>query len=291
MVMWPSNRLIALMATVMTSLSLNCSSNFDPPSLLNDLRILALVAEPVQAGPKERVTLTPKIYIPAGETLASQRVSFCPLSLGAQGSYVCAVPDCETTLGVRPDGMVIAEPYQWVADCFLKLAESGSLPKGIPAVIPEQLEVLYRYQVELTNGQQRQGVFRQQLWTQTKPFLLNTNPLFTDVTIAGQKLSAGQAAAPVRSEEEVQIQVRVDPLSLDSYLDPTGEERREDAILAFFTTAGRFPYDQSAGIDIEVKWKAEKLDLGQDRATLYFVVRDLRGGQAVTGPYFIPIVQ
>jgi hypothetical protein len=90
---------------------------------------------------------------------------------------------------------------------------------------------------------------------------------------------------------EIEVTVRTDPQSLDFFVDASGRERQEDAVVSFYSTAGRFDFDQAAGTEVSVTWKADDTALPGDRAEMYFVLRDLRGGQAVAGPYRVPIGQ
>ncbi len=50
-------------------------------------------------------------------------------------------------------------------------------------------------------------------------------------------------------------------------------------------------YDRAVGADVSVPWVASELEDGQTQAEIYVVVRDLRGGQAVAGPFIVPILR
>jgi hypothetical protein len=93
----------------------------------------------------------------------------------------------------------------------------------------------------------------------------------------------------VAAEGQVKVRVRVDPGSLDDYVDSAGRQRTEEALVSFFATAGRFEYDRESGTDVTGTWTAEQLLEGQERAAVYVVARDLRGGQTLAGPYYVPI--
>ena len=63
--------------------------------------------------------------------------------------------------------------------------------------------------------------------------------------------------------------------------------------LAFFTTAGRFDEDRGAATRqqpaVPVELRREAVPDGTANALLWVVLRDLRGGQAVAGPYRIAV--
>jgi hypothetical protein len=68
---------------------------------------------------------------------------------------------------------------------------------------------------------------------------------------------------------------------------------QETMTVSFFTTAGRFEFDRQTGIDVSVDLEAIDLaplpaDAG---AQVWVVARDLRGGQAVLGPFTVPFAR
>jgi hypothetical protein len=115
--------------------------------------------------------------------------------------------------------------------------------------------------------------------------------LIDSVEVAGRALWPGETADPVAEGGQAQVRVRIDPDSLDPFIDDAGRSRTEEAILSLYTTAGRFEFDRIAGEDATVTWRAEKLEPGQAQADIYVVARDLRGGQAVFGPVFVPLLR
>ncbi|NMB75210.1 MAG: hypothetical protein GYA21_08775 [Myxococcales bacterium] len=264
-----------------------CGSDFDPPSYLSDLRVLAIVADPVEAGPQDEVRITPAVFVHPSTAISEQRLSFCPFSLGSSAGFRCAVAECETPLSLEGDGSATVRPYELLLACAARLG--GGAGGDIPQEIPESLEVVYRLEVKTENGDARLAVLRQRLWTRAAPPALNRNPVIQSVMIGGTEVLPGGTAAAVPLGGEIEVSVRTDPESLDSFVDPSGRERKEDAVVAFFATAGRFDFDQGYGTDIAVNWKADEAAPPGGRAEMYFVLRDLRGGQAVSGPYFVPI--
>lgn len=278
---------LVLTAAVLITLA-GCGSDFAPPSYLDGLRVLALIADPLEAGPADQVTITPVVYLAEGESLESESWSFCPFSLGPAAGYECAVPACETGLTPDADGTVSVVPGQLALQCANELA-AGDLPEGIPSEIPEKVDVYFNYLAASTSGETREAVLRLALWTMGPPAELNQSPAFAAVTVAGNRVQPGDILDPVNEDQQAEIRVQIDPASLDKFTDQAGDQRREEAILSFYATAGRFEFDRVVGEDISVSWKAEKLEPGQSQADLYIVARDLRGGQAVFGPVTLPI--
>jgi hypothetical protein len=163
--------------------------------------------------------------------------------------------------------------------------------EGVPFEIPEKVDVYFNYRATASSGDTREAVFKLALWTQGPPPAPNGPPLIESIEVNGRALSPGETADPVAEGEKAQIRVRVDPDSLDPFVDDAGRSRTEDAIISLYTTAGRFEFDRIAGEDAEVSWEAKKLEPGQTQADIYVVARDLRGGQAVFGPVFVPLLR
>jgi hypothetical protein len=264
-----------------------CGDDFLPPSYLDGLRVLALVSDPVEAGPADEVTITPAVYLPPDETLSDESWTFCPFSLGPTSGYECALPACETRLTPEADGSVRASPGALALQCAADIGGG----EGVPFEIPEKVDVYFNYRATASSGDTREAVFKLALWTQGPPPAPNGPPLIESIEVNGRALSPGETADPVAEGEKAQIRVRVDPDSLDPFVDDAGRSRTEDAIISLYTTAGRFEFDRIAGEDAEVSWEAKKLEPGQTQADIYVVARDLRGGQAVFGPVFVPLLR
>jgi hypothetical protein len=271
-------------------LGAGCGSDFLPPSYLDGLRVLALVSDPVEAGPADEVTVTPYVYLPQGDSLSNETWTFCPFSLGPTAGYECALPACETDLTPEADGSVRASPAALALQCVAEFTGAGA-PAGVPAEIPEKADVYFRYRAAAASGETREAVFKLALWTRGPPPTPNGPPLIDSVEVAGRALWPGETADPVAEGGQAQVRVRIDPDSLDPFIDDAGRSRTEEAILSLYTTAGRFEFDRIAGEDATVTWRAEKLEPGQAQADIYVVARDLRGGQAVFGPVFVPLLR
>jgi hypothetical protein len=275
-----------------------CADTFTPASVVEDLRVLAIVAEPPElrlsaaAGGNEvltlRVTAVAPPVTPGGPPVtpvpADVQWTFCPFSVGASSGYACAIPACETVLEPDATGRSVSfTPLDRLLACLASVG--GSLP-GAPAGsgLPAQVEVLVRY-VATLDGVQREAVQRIPVWTGTPPATQerNLNPIVSDFS-AGAGCATGAAGCAVAA---VPITVTIDPASFQPY--PAGADRTvlEGVVVSFFTTAGRFKDERGQAIAgaAQTGVSLEARDLGGARqALVWAVARDLRGGEAVAGP-------
>lgn len=283
-----SSRAVALSVSL-GLVALGCDSDFLPESYLNGLRVLALVPTPAELGPTDVVTVKPNTYLPKGEVLASSGWSFCPFSAGAVAGFACAVPACEVPLVPAADGSVSATPLLLAAACATRLSATGGAAGELPDEIPERVEVLFRYSAVSSSGDRREAVARVPLWTASAPASPNRHPVIQRVELGGKLATAGSSAAAVKPDDTLKVRVVIDVASLDTFTDAADRQRTEQPVVSFYATAGRFEYDRESGADVAGSWKAEQLEAGQTVAWIYVVVRDLRGGQAVAGPFVVPI--
>jgi hypothetical protein len=267
----------------------SCATDFTPASVIEDLRVLAIVAEPPDVllpatfpGPTETVTLRATVVAPRampGGAPTTVSWTFCPFSIGASTGYACAVPACETPLIPAADGSVTIDPVLLGAAC---LAGSGGALPGAPAGsgLPAGFEVLVRY-VATLDGLRREAVQRIPVLAASATSR-NLNPVITSAT-RGPDCSGSPGRCAFGS---VPIHVAIDPASFQPYA--VGDRTADETIVVnFFTTAGRFQ-DQSgqatpAAPATGTLLVAEKLGAATE-AVVWVVARDLRGGEAVAGP-------
>jgi hypothetical protein len=281
-----------------------CADTFTPASVVEDLRVLAIVAEPPEVrppatpgDPTETVTLFATAVTPppapgappAAPDPADVQWTFCPFSVGATSGYACAVPSCETALAPDAGGRVTVDPVRLGLDCIASLG--GSFP-GAPAGsgLPDQVEVLVRY-VATLDGLRREAVQRIPVWVSTPPATVdrNLNPVIlpTDGFTVGPNCASPTPTCPVPA---VTLTLALDQASFQSY--PAGIDRtvQETAIVSFFTTAGRFTDERvQATFDAPTaSTSLEAKELGDATgAWVWAVARDLRGGEAVAGPLWV----
>ncbi|GEJ56348.1 hypothetical protein [Anaeromyxobacter diazotrophicus] len=279
---------LALVAVV----GAGCAGDLPPRSLLQDLRVLALLATPLDAGPGESVRVSAYRLPPRGATIATETWSFCPFTVGASGGDVCAVPACERRLDPAADGTVSADPGAEAASCLATYGVDAVPGSPLPTQVPDQLQTLFRYVVTASDGSSREAVLRVPFYPRGAPADRNAPPAVTAITIGGQPMSPpaapGEQAPAVPKGGQLEVRVTLSPDSVQRYQDSSGRTVSEQLFVSFFTTDGRFDYDRGVGLDESVNLKDDKV---ADRATparVYVVAHDDRGGAAVFGPYAVP---
>jgi hypothetical protein len=290
-----------------------CGVEFTPRSVVEDTRVLAIVATPLELGPADSVTLTawragPHHEDPAADLIADDHWSFCPFSIGATAGYACAVPECEehVTLtqpalarGYGPSNPLTASPGDLARQCVERLAAAGTLPPGVPtdpAQWPSKVEVLFRYRVTAEGSREREAVQRIAVYPAGAPTGADANvaPVIASVAIGAPtdvvwENGASTPLVPVlRSGESLDVRVLLTPESAQRYAQ--GDRTlTEQLVVSFYSSAGRFDYDWANGPDASVKLKGEDLAASTVDAQVWVVARDLRGGEAVAGPIALSV--
>jgi hypothetical protein len=314
---FPRSRPYLPLLAALSLAAAGCADTFVPASVIEDRRVLALVAEPPEldltvASTRVRAVEAQPIdepALPAGTSLA-RRWSFCPFSTGASTGYACAVPQCERPLVPDASGAVTVVPAAELQACLA--AVGGALPPDLSSggALPALLEVLVRYRlVEVTAGVPaprevvlREAVQRIPVWTQAHADL-NVNPAFaaaSPVTVGGAAavpcdpadLPACLPAGTLSGAAPLLVEATVDRLTIQDYL--VGDRLTAETFsLSFFTTAGRFDFERANATREQpkgsVQLKHDKVPAGTTQALLWVVLRDLRGGQAVAGPYLLTV--
>jgi len=276
------------LASALLALSLaaaGCGETFTPQSVVEDRRVLTLVADPPAldaSAPGATTTLRAVEAqpidpppLPAGTSL-ERRWSFCPFTLGAATGYACAVPACEVALAPDLDGGVTVDPRAEAEACLAALGASA--PPELLGGLPPVVEVLVRWRlVAVTPAAAdparrevilREAVQRVPVWTATPTAPLNRLPGFADTaTVATPAVKVGsgleeRTAQPCLTPDPVgvlgcpsagrlakgsvlRVVAAVDPDTIEPYA--VGDRTTAETFaLAFFTTAGRFDDDRSA---------------------------------------------
>lgn len=276
------------------ALSAGCAMDFAPPSLLltTEVRVLAVEVSPLDAEPGEQVTATPRLFVPSGLTAAAPTWRFCPLSAGARAAYACVVPACETRLQPGPDGSVSLDPTALALACVETLAGAQPGTGGAaPGMLPEVVEMILSLDLEVRPGVVQTSIARLPYYPGGAPRPRNRAPVIAGIDVGGVAASTTSAAAPVAEGAQVTWVVRTDPSSLDAYVDALDRPQIEEPIVSFYSTAGRFDSDRASGVAAENVLEASELAAADREAMTYVVVRDGRGGQAIAGPFTLPITR
>lgn len=297
-----------------------CAEEFPPGSVIQDQRLLALLADPPELDGRDpavsvRVAAVeaapPGFAAPAGLVRAW---SFCPFTLGAATAYRCAVPQCEVDLPADPDGAVTVRPVELAAAC---LAGAGPLPPDLSGgALPETVEVVVRHRLldPAAGGAPtvlREAVQRIPVWTVAPTRALNGAPRFAAVPLAFSTAQGGEAPAVPCADPaapgtaacpragtlprggRVTVEAAVTPDSFETYA--VGERTATEALtVSFFTSAGRFTQERGgpspATPTTATELKHEKIDGDPRWVLVWAVLRDLRGGEAAAGPYLLEVV-
>ncbi|HVI75550.1 MAG TPA: hypothetical protein VM683_11255 [Anaeromyxobacteraceae bacterium] len=275
-------------------LAAGCAGDLPPRSLLQGLRVLALHADPLEAGPGETVTVGADTFAPPGVTF-TEKWTFCPFTLGATASDACAVPDCEKPLDARSVGTLYADPGARALDCLQTYGGQGSAGAALPSQVPDQLQTLFRYVATASDGSSEEAVLRVPFYPRGAPADRNQPPNVTSITIGGQPMSLatppaspGAQSAPIPKGGQIEIRVALDPSSEQQYQDSSGRTVSEQLFVSFYSTDGRFDYDRGIGLDESVNLKDDKVANRATPANVYVVAHDDRGGAVVYGPYEVP---
>lgn len=268
-----------ILAVVLALGAAGCASDFPPPSFLDDPRVLALVAEPPELGFAERATVTAHTWVPEG-LVASGTWRFCPFSLGASVGYACIDPACVQDLTPAGDTVTVVPANN---PC-IQAALANAPQAGLPANLPSRIEAIVTY-TATAGAVTRQAVLRLPVTFPDPPAAPNHNPVILRVEIGGQQMALPEGTAQAVLTPGARIPIRA--VLGDPETTPAGN--REDSVISFFTTAGRFDYDRALGPDGSVQLEGKELAGANSPAEIWVVARDLRGGQAIAGPFSLEV--
>ena len=279
------NRPLAVSLAAVLLISAGCTNDFSPQSDLLGLRVLALVADPLELAPGASVTVRPHDHVPAGSAVVSQRWTFCPVSAGSVAAYACAVPQCEVELAAAADGSITANPTELVAACL------GFTGGSIPPSVPDQLLTVFRYRVATDQAETRDAVLQIPQWTRQPPPDPNLPPVILGVEIGGIPAQVGVPTPPLAVDGILPVRLLIDPASVQTYVDAAGVSQTETMTGYFYTTGGTFSAGITSGVDTTTDLEGTGFLPGQATAEVWVVALDLRGGQALVGPFTVPLGQ
>ena len=272
-----------------TLICVGCGNDFAPGSRVEKLRLLALRADLPTAHPGETVSLEALAYDPEGRALTWGWAT-CPTPEGSTVDACLAALD--------PSTVVLAED---MPTHTISIAEDA-LPEGvgreaayvgvIVAVCPGTLELvpsegspftcrdgegntlaLYEHEV---------GMKRIRVRERDR----NENPALLGVTLDGQPWPEDEVPtlAPCTTDEidtceettVHAVEVSVGPI--ESGVDELGVEFEEQTLVQYYATAGHFEHELRTAASPATTFAAT----GEGELTLWFVVRDERGGSSWT---------
>ena len=270
----------ALSFLCLTLLATGCSDDFDPASLVNDLRVLAVSADKPYALPGSSVKLEALAFDPAGRSLSwgwgqciepassvaldcLRAMSFDSLTIARdQTQHTLTMPQADAPfVGV----VVVACPGEIVP---------GNT-EGIPLACMDGTRQLPLSEFEL-------GLKRIYVQEPAR----NHNPQIAALSWDGVPWPEGETrldtcakmkgdACDEFTEHEVTVQAAAD--AVESSVDSAGITRTEQVVVQLYGTGGEFDDDVRVVDAPTTKFRAKKEDGGK-RIKFWFVVRDDRGG-------------
>ncbi len=108
------------------------------------------------------------------------------------------------------------------------------------------------------------------------------------VEIGGVPAIVGVPTPPLPVNGTLPVRLLIDPASVQTFVDAAGVSQTETMTGYFYTTGGTIPDGITTGTDTTTNLEGTGFLPGQTSAQVWVVALDLRGGQAVVGPFTVP---
>ena len=300
-------RLFVFLALLVPA-SFACLDEEEPPSIVRDLRILAISAEPADLVMGETMAFEALVTNPA-DSEVSYAWEWCPFTEGADAFYDCPVDEENPEiaelfdLGTEPTAALDSLTASLVVAGICEALEEGLDDLGEYEALLDYIdlpdcELGMDVTIRLTvsaDSVERIAIKRVFIWmSDPEELQRNRNPVIESIEVDETALAA-DAIFEAQATQELEWYVDVPADSLESYLlrsEPTGNERRETITYDFYTTRGTWEEDKEWGSfaddDYIMREEAGKAVLRLDHTpggevfNTHFVVRDDRGGIAWT---------
>jgi hypothetical protein len=279
-----------------------CGADFDSPTLLSKLRLLALQAAPVNPGEGDTTTLTPLVYSPTGDPMQFDW-SWCPLLGQANDGYLCpisyddagAMLDAAGVTAPVPPFDLGADPTATFTNPFPPDALAALCVAGFDGqVLDCQNGFPIRVSVRVTQGTATQISTTIVRLPTAAGATSNANPvpgaLSVDLPSGTQQLDDAGGVQVPRLQDDL-LHVAIDDSQAESYVgagvDGGTATLRETLLFSWFAELGSFDNQRTLfieGVDAlpdstTDKWKppATRQD-ARPTSRLIVIVRDDRGG-------------
>ena len=250
-----------------------CTEEASPRNLVEELRVLAIVADPPEVSHPSTSTLQALVAGAEGEVAWVWSACFFPGS--AYEGFPCLDEAAEVDLGTEASATALIPDLSPI----LQAPELRELHIDLSAGV----EVLVRLEVSDESGRVVQAVKGLKVSESTSP---NQNPIISEITKDGAAWTE-DVVLEVGPDDEVLIGLQIDPESLQAYTLPGASEPKvERPLISWFSSAGTLDRERASADDPTVIWSpvapaSDALDTEAD-ITLWFVLRDDRGGAAWT---------
>lgn len=290
-------RRLALLA-MLGWLAAGCANDFDPPSLVDHLRVLAVKADPpyIDPAPAARTTLSTLTVGVASDTPLCHAWSLCAAVTTSKGHLHCVDPALEVSLGTQATATVDAAALATLAQGAAKLGGSG-LGGGPPGASGDntlskvRLTVMFGvaeraalggtcpnapvdFQGANCQDPERCLIGTKSLVLAVSPDDRHNNPKLEPTEVGGTALANGEKTAVKPGA------IALLPTWTEDSREPISAAGtdRESLLMSWFSTAGEFDqqrsYDDVPGNSLTLSAGA----LAGEGARVWVVVRDGRGG-------------
>ena len=263
------------------SLCIACSDDLDPPSRITELRLLAVQADHPYAQPGENVVLDALAVDPRARPLrwawgtcvdaqssialdCLRALDFTTMTIGDDLSHH------ELTMPTTQNDYVGVAVVVCPGD--IRAGDTNGIPLACVDETGRQLDVS-EFEVGLKHIANR-------------PSDLNHNPSIDGVTWDGAPWLEDEVqhdeCVRMRDGECVEHGKHAIAVSAPNAVEGAQGDVNERAIVSFFATAGDFDDEVRFYDDAATKWRARKQDAAPQLVTMWFVLRDDRGGVSWT---------
>jgi hypothetical protein len=279
-----------------------CSNDFDPPSRIKSLRVLAVRGEPVSPDLGASTTLSALVFTAEPDPSLTYAWSWCPFPGQANDGYPCKVTEADLA---QLGGGITVPPFDLGTGVTAKLDNTlpPALLQQICAGVPGAPQVMldcdggFPVQVKLlvktdTDEVTAVRTLRLPAGGAVEP---STNPTLDGLSavLEGADVPIDDAAAATLPRlEDTTIKAAVSPAASETYTGRNDDNQitaglHERLILSWFVESGDLDSRQTsyiAGLTpledaTQNKWKpARTKDYASDESRLIVVLRDNRGG-------------
>lgn len=246
-----------------------CSDKLPSRALVDDLRVLAVRADPPEAAPGETITLDGLVGDPEIPARPVRR-GWAICTPGEGGVATCGDPTRVVVLGTALSA-VWTVPEDFLAELD---PEEASIGRDVFVVFGVELDVDGS---EPGPGEHDVAFKRIRISTQPAP---NTNPLVESLTLDGR---SDPIELTVDVDERLEIAVRPSAGAAETWLGPDGTEEVEELRYTWLVTGGSVADSVTWG-EGEEGGSVTQWNLPDDRnpphQMLWVVLRDGRGGTA-----------
>jgi len=295
-------------------LAAGCGESFKPESVVTDLRVLGIRAEPAELRPGEATALSALVVDPTRPASARTLVWLsCDPDPFGHGRSACSdiaqLQDLSQLLsaggavnfppGMRFAGFGEVGAYSVAADVFAPLPADDR--RRLTGTVAQILLLSVAEAVSPFATQEELDALLDRIARKEVPFIAtlfrvrvseetqrNTNPVLDQVVFNGLPVPADGSLLRIPATEALELETLPTAASYEAFtlLTPEGSEPREEALVAaYYTTAGRFSVERvSLKPGTSTRFEPPGLDNDDEippgrEGRIWTVVRDTRGGQ------------